>query len=108
HVEPPTGVAGRMRRADDDDTELLVDWRRAFDDEVGPHGPASAEHAVARDLAANPGGLWLWEVGGEPVALAGARGPTPSGIRVGPVFTPREQRGHGYAGALVGRLTQLL
>lgn len=108
HAQAPRGVAGAMRRAGEDDRELLIDWRRAFRDEAAPHEPDRTEQSVARDLAADPGGLWLWEASGEPVAMAGVRGPTPSGIRIGPVFTPRERRGNGYAGALVGGLTQQL
>ena len=107
-VTPPSGVAGRMRRATAADLELLVAWRRAFREEAATGDPASDREAVERDLSQDPGGLWFWEVDGEPVSMAGARGPTPSGIRVGPVYTPPELRGRGYAGTLVGALTQLL
>ena len=31
--------------------------------------------------------------------------PTPTGTRVGPVYTPPERRGHGYATSLVAELT---
>jgi hypothetical protein len=48
----------------------------------------------------------LWE-DGEPVSLAAAGGPTPNGIRIGPVYTPPELRGRGYASALVAELTRV-
>jgi predicted GNAT family acetyltransferase len=35
-------------------------------------------------------------------------GATPSGIRIGPVYTPPELRGRGYASALVAELTRRL
>jgi len=35
------------------------------------------------------------------VSLSGFGGPTPNGIRIGPVYTPEEMRGRGYATALV-------
>ncbi|MDP8927425.1 MAG: GNAT family N-acetyltransferase, partial [Actinomycetota bacterium] len=35
-----------------------------------------------------------------------ATGPTPNGIRVGPVYTPPDLRNRGYASALVASLTQ--
>ena len=43
-----------------------------------------------------------------PVSLAGFGSRTPNGIRVGPVYTPPERRGNGYASALVGRMTAAL
>lgn len=107
-VELPQGVEGRLVKAEPRHEALLVEWWRAFQREAVPYEPDRAEQSVARDLNATVGGLWLWEVGGEPVSFAGARGPTPNGIRVGPVYTPPERRRNGYAGALVGSLTRLL
>lgn len=54
-----------------------------------------------RWLARVDGGLWLREVDGTPVAMAGAGGPTPNGIRIGAVYTPPDRRRRGYAAALV-------
>ena len=39
------------------------------------------------------------------MSLAGWGGPTPNGIRVGPVYTPSARRGHGYATALTAELS---
>lgn len=49
----------------------------------------------------------MWD-DGQPVSLAGYSGPTPHGIRVGPVYTPPAQRGKGYASACVAALSRLL
>jgi predicted GNAT family acetyltransferase len=54
------------------------------------------------------GGFELWEDGGEVVSLSGWGGPTPNGIRIGPVYTPPELRGRGYATSLVAELSQAL
>jgi predicted GNAT family acetyltransferase len=43
-----------------------------------------------------------------PVSASGWGGPTPNGIRVGPVYTPPGLRGRGYATALVAELSQTL
>jgi predicted GNAT family acetyltransferase len=43
--------------------------------------------------------MWVWDDGGV-TSLCGFGSPTPSGIRVGPVYTPPERRGRGYATAL--------
>ena len=34
------------------------------------------------------------------------RGATPNGIRIGPVYTPPDRRGHGYASALTAGASQ--
>jgi len=107
-VVMPVGVPGNMVRATPQHADLLVRWWRAFNAEAVPNEPDRAVASVQRDLHAEPGGLWLWQVDGEPVALAGARGPTPNGIRIGPVYTPPDKRRNGYAAALVGSLTQKL
>ncbi len=107
-VTPPPAVVGRLVRADESHKQLLIDWWRAFRQETLPSEPDTAEASVTRDLAATAGGIWLWLVDGEPVSVAGARGRTPNGIRVGPVYTPPEHRRKGYAAALVAQVTQLL
>lgn len=47
------------------------------------------------------GEVWLWQdESGKPVSMVG-RTPAAAGVaRVGPVYTPTEHRGHGYAEAL--------
>ena len=45
---------------------------------------------------------------GRTVSLAGHAGETPNGARVGPVYTPPELRGRGYASALTASLTERL
>ena len=69
--------------------------------------PESAESALQSRVTDPDGGFVIWE-DGEPVSFAGYGSPTPNGIRVGPVYTPPELRGRGYASALVGELTARL
>jgi predicted GNAT family acetyltransferase len=38
--------------------------------------------------------------------MAGVTGPTPHGIRVGPVYTPPSDRGHGFASAVTAAASQ--
>jgi predicted GNAT family acetyltransferase len=80
----------------------------AFQDEaIGGRSHRSADDAVDDYLARTDGGVYVWE-DGEPVSLAGYGGPTPNGIRIGPVYTPPAYRGRGYASALTAELTSLL
>ena len=50
--------------------------------------------------------VYLWVDDGRPVSMTGAGGLTPNGIRVGPVYTPPGDRGHGYASNLVAQVSQ--
>ena len=110
-VQPPPTVPGSARVATADDRELAVRWSIAFAEEAlheGGPGVEQAEAMVDYRLSARSSGILLWEDGGEPVSFAGWSGPTPNGIRVGPVYTPPELRGRGYATALTAELSQSL
>ena len=62
---------------------------------------------VAQRLGPAPdSGFVLWEDEGEPVSATGFGSPTPNGSRIGPVYTPPERRGHGYASVLVAEVSQ--
>jgi ribosomal protein S18 acetylase RimI-like enzyme len=58
----------------------------------------------ARVGADATGGFTLWELDGRPVSLTGWM-PVAGGARIGPVYTPAEQRGHGYASNLVAEVS---
>jgi predicted GNAT family acetyltransferase len=110
-VEPLDPVPGAARVAKDDDFGLLLRWWIAFGEEVlheGGPGREDAEENVRHKLRSPTGGFLLWEDDGDAVSLAGWGGPTPNGIRVGPVYTPPELRGRGYATALTAELSRQL
>lgn len=100
------------RRASVSDREWLVDWMVEFTSEVMPHltTDARASDAIDKRIRGpeDVAGMWLLEVDGTPVSMSGYRGPTPNGIRIGPVYTPPEHRGHGYASRLVAAQSQWL
>ncbi|MFL5951263.1 MAG: GNAT family N-acetyltransferase [Gaiellaceae bacterium] len=104
----PADVPGVPRPAHTDDRELLVGWLHAFQVEAfhedTPH--VDLEQIVERRLTAATAGFVLWEDESRPVSLCGFGNPTPSGIRIGPVYTPPELRRRGYAGALTAHVTQ--
>jgi hypothetical protein len=54
------------------------------------------------------GEIYLWEESSRPVSLAAHGRQTPHGVVIGPVYTPPDQRGHGYATALVADLSAAL
>jgi predicted GNAT family acetyltransferase len=52
------------------------------------------------------GGLMVWEVDGVAVSMAGRTRPAAGMLRVGPVFTPLDLRGRGYAGAVTAAVSR--
>jgi GNAT superfamily N-acetyltransferase len=105
-VDPPElPPGGPQPIVTDADLDLAADWLDAFVAETGVMrltGP-SREVVVSR-LAR--GVLWFWSEQGVPVCMAGyvnAGGGVP---RIGPVYTPAEHRGHGYAGALTAAVAE--
>ena len=107
-VLPVTGVRGRMRLATPDDDRVVEEFIGQF--EMEAQLPERRLHDrpafVARLLAMQS--AFLWDVAGHPVALAVKGRDLGVGASIGPVFTPSEQRGHGYATALVAALSQRL
>jgi len=100
-VARPDGVAGGRRRATPADRELLVEWLTAFVAEIGDP-PGDQGPVIDRRIAA--GQIAIWE-DGEPVAFASWTAPVATVVRIGPVYTAPDARGHGYASALVGELS---
>jgi len=110
-VKPLPEAPRSARVATEDDVELLLRWWVAFGEEVlheGGPGRDDAEENVRHKLFSPGAGFLLWEDDGATVSLAGWGGATPNGIRVGPVYTPPELRGRGYATALTAELSRQL
>ena len=106
-VGPRPPVPGTVRPATQADRDLLLDWIVAFETEAhedAERAPA-ARTVDGRLKGGADAGFVLWEIDGGAVSLAGFTGPTPNGIRVGPVYTPPELRRRGYASALVAELS---
>ena len=105
-LRPVADVPGESRVAIAADRDLVVAWVQAFADEAGSQ-PADAERVVdARLGGGDATGFLLWEDDREPVSLAGWVGPTPNGIRVGPVYTPREHRRRGFGSAVTAAVSE--
>ena len=103
-------AAGTPRTATTDDLELVAGWIREFQDEVVPEAlrgdPAQVRRRLESVLASDEEGIWLWEAEGQVASLSGFGGPTPNGMRIGPVYTPPGLRGRGYATTLVAELSR--
>lgn len=104
-VIKPVPVPGEMRVVEQADQSLLEEWNFAFIRDCGLNDSIEAAKVNASQ-AIKTRSRYIWSVNGEPVSMAGASGSTPSGIRIGWVYTPNDLRGHGYASAIVAELSQ--
>jgi hypothetical protein len=100
---PDPGPPGRARTATSADRDLLVRWLNQFSRDTG-EPPRDAGAVV--DARLRHDGFTLWEVDGVAVATAGHTQTVAAMARVGPVFTPAEQRRRGYGAAVTVAATR--
>lgn len=101
----------KVRHAEKDDFELIVDWRVAFNVEalgakLGDSLRDRARSEISRRLEARE--LYLLEQHNIPVSLCGAGGFIEEMIIVGPVWTPPELRNRGYGKAVTAGALKIL
>ncbi len=114
-VAPPR-PAGRLRRARSQEATLAAEWLGRFHAEAAIQAGRDPteeteqppdEVTIRRRIGA--GMLWWWEAPDQTlVHLTGANPPAFGVARVGPVYTPREFRGRGYAAAAVAEVSRTL
>ncbi|MCW2766385.1 MAG: GCN5-related N-acetyltransferase [Nocardioides sp.] len=114
-IEPPPSP-GRMRAAAPNDLDVCLAWFNAFAQDAAEQAgrtddPAAAERFEEDDMRRRIAGerVWLWEdEAGRVVHLTGYNLPAFGVVRVGPVYTPREHRGRGYASTTVAAMSRRL
>jgi len=81
-----------------------------FMEEVVPSeiraSPDESRRRAESVFSSDVGGFWLWEDADTPTSMAGVSSATPNGVRIGPVYTPAELRGRGYATSLVADVSR--
>jgi len=109
----PESPPGRLRSATRGDAELCLGWFRDFAqaaaEQAGRHEPHAMEEFAMDEMLVriDDGIIWLWEdEAGEVVHLTAANLPANGVTRIGPVYTPRDRRGHGYASRAVAEISQ--
>ena len=115
-VVDPAPVPGRLRLAREDEAPLALEWFEAFtrdaDEQAGRE--AGSHHDLTEDLDGmrrriDEERVWFWvDEEDRPVHLTAHNPPALGAARIGPVFTPREHRGKGYAGNAVARVARQL
>lgn len=113
---PPHPVPGALTVATEADVDLVARWYEAFlgdaDEQAGrPRGASAHEPPDRADLLRRiaTGRVWFWTDGaGRPVHLTAANPPAFGVARVGPVYTPPEQCGRGWASNAVAEVSRRL
>ena len=109
HVIAPRPGPGQLRIATPDDTPLVVRWIKAFQEEALRTSISDAEAASWARTRIGKGEVYLWVLpDGAIVSLVGTTRPVSRVISIGPVYTPSELRGQGYASRSVAALSQHL
>jgi RimJ/RimL family protein N-acetyltransferase len=105
-LAPPTNVPGELTMADENDIDTLIRFLHAFAVETQHRPNLDNAESAARASLASGGGQGLWRVDGRPVSLAAASKPQEGMSRVGGVYTPPAERGHGYGSAVTAGVSQ--
>jgi GNAT superfamily N-acetyltransferase len=96
---------GAPRVAADRDAPLLAGWFGAFAEEVHDTDAGEDQAVAVRDKLSH-GGVTVWEAGGRAVSIAAVTRQVVKMVRVGPVYTPPELRGRGYASAVTAEVSR--
>ncbi|HTJ37299.1 MAG TPA: GNAT family N-acetyltransferase [Dactylosporangium sp.] len=110
----PAPAPGALRVATEDDFDLAEAWFAAFmgdaDEQAGRPRGANADEMPSRDALLGrlrAGGLWFWvDEDAHPVHMTGDTPPSFGVARIGPVYTPPQQRGRGWASNAVFEVSQ--
>lgn len=107
-------VPGTLQALTEDEVDLATGWFGAFtgdaDEQAGRPRDTSARDVPGRAemlRRLRAGGLWFWiNEAGKPVHLTAVSPPAYGVARVGPVYTPPDQRGRGWASNAVAEVSQ--
>lgn len=113
-LRPPAPVPGELVAVTEEYVDLAVEWFAAFaddaDEQAGRRRGSSAHEvpdrsALLRRIRGHE--LWFWvDRTGQPVHLTGVNPPSFGVARIGPVYTPPAQRGHGWASNAVAEVSR--
>ncbi|MCE7946142.1 MAG: hypothetical protein DYG88_01795 [Chloroflexi bacterium CFX4] len=109
-VIPPPQPLGKARLAAEQDIPLLAQWRYDFAIEANVDRLTLEQAHERTALQVAKGADYVWQAAAEalPSCLVATSRRTAHGIVIGPVYTPPDQRGRGYASALTAFVSQAM
>lgn len=105
-TSPPIypNVPGEARQATLDDLEHFSSWVLAFYNELGQTDLLPPQDWLVEKI--RQGQIIFWEFQATPVAMAGCLFQSRNGGSIGYVYTPPEQRDHGYGSAVTAAVAE--
>ena len=98
---PPRPTAGGARLATEDDAPWLAHWYTDFAVDAFGRTPPGFDASRMVERGVTRSRCWIWsDASGQPVSFAVAHPPVGGVSRIGPVYTPPEHRGHGFASSV--------
>jgi len=114
-LDEPATPPGRPRLARPAEVDHALAWYAAFGRDAAEQAGRDEPHAVEDEdregmlRRIHDGTVWVWEdETGALVHLTGASRPMLGVSRIGPVYTPTDRRGRGYASATVAAVSRTL
>ena len=105
-VDPPRPGPGRLVTATHSDRDLALAWWTAFVAETDVIDAGPEARAATVDFRLSQGHLFLWVHEGRPVSAVAINPPVAGVLRIGPVYTPPDKRGRGYASSAVAAVSR--
>jgi RimJ/RimL family protein N-acetyltransferase len=107
-AKPPVdpAIPGLARATVAQDSPLLFEWLLTFHNEAIPHDPLVTKERV--DELAESGRYLFWTIDDQPVSVAAISRRLKHSAAIGPVYTPPELRGRGYAAAVTAAVANCI
>ncbi len=105
-VDPPRPGPGELVSATAADRDLALSWWNAFVQESHVIDAGAQSRAATVDFRIGAGHLFLWRDEGRAVSMVSTNPAVAGVVRIGPVYTPPEVRGRGYASSAVAAVSR--
>lgn len=102
----PQNVSGEISKPSIDDIDIIADFFAGFIYDCFNKSTSSDKQIEAAKKHIQHGNLYVLRVSDEIVSMANIAHRSPRHARINQVYTPQQKRKHGYASALVARLSQ--
>ncbi len=105
-VKTPAGIPGGWRKAGEEHAETVADFLCGFQMDCFQTQTDREEALAGANGMISSGKLLVWENDGKTVCMGGAFRNFARHAKLGPVYTPPEERNKGYAAALTAVVSQ--